>query len=164
MRFGFRSRRHSCCTGQSCAEATRDSSPPNFIPARNLTLGDGIIAHALDAGLVARGARRQALVASVLAQPAAIAGAHVAEGARRRGRGGRCRLRGRHGRVRRRGFVPVMRRLVQRALEAAHQGAWQESRAGFGLVKLAHVRRLFSEAALKSSGRVADNLLTPPAL
>lgn len=55
-------------------------------------------------------------------------------------------------------------RLLQGALEAAHQGAWQESRAGFGLVKLAHVRRLFSEAALKSSGRVADNLLTPPAL
>ena len=54
------------------------------VAARDLALGDGVVAHALDGGLVARRARRQALVAAVLAQPAAVAGAHVAERRRRR--------------------------------------------------------------------------------
>ena len=50
-----------------------------LIPAGDFTLGDGVVADTLDAGLVARSARRQALVAPVLAKPAAVAGAHIAE-------------------------------------------------------------------------------------
>lgn len=102
------------------------------VAARDLALGDGVVAHALDGGLVARGARRQPLVAAVLAQAAAVAGADVAERARGRGRGRRRGLRRRRGRVGRRGLVAVGRRLLQGALEAAHQGAWQDGRGRAG--------------------------------
>lgn len=106
----------------------RTVSEQMAIPAGDFALGDGVVAHALDAGLVAGGTRGQALVAAVLAQAAAVAGAHVAEGARGRGRGRRGGLDRRGRRVRGRGLVRVMCGLVQGALEAAHQGAWQDFR------------------------------------
>jgi hypothetical protein len=91
-------------------------------PARNLPLGQDIVANALDAGFIAARARREALVAAVFAKAAAIARAHVAE--RRRGRAGRWR-RGRGGGLRvgdvwRGRLVAVVRGLLQGALEARH--------------------------------------------
>lgn len=99
------------------------------VAARDLALGDGVVADALDGRLVARRARRQPLVAAVLAQPAAVARADVAERRRRAaagagaGRGGRGAGRlVRRGRVGRRGQLAVMG-LVQGAFDAAHLGA-----------------------------------------
>lgn len=54
------------------------------VRSRYFSFGDGIVTHALDPGLFARGTCWQALVAAILAQPAAIASGDVAEG----GRGG----------------------------------------------------------------------------
>jgi hypothetical protein len=119
-------------------------------PSRDLALGDGVVADAFLAGLVAGGARRQALVAAVLPQAAPargtrerqvlqrkrtdgegrpVAGGDVAERRGRGGGGGRGGLRGGGGRVVRRGGVPVVGGLIVRALEARHQGASQGARA-----------------------------------
>lgn len=65
------------------------------VPAGNLLLGDRIVADTRNARLGAAGTARQPLIAAVLAQATAVAGAHVAEvaalsglGGGRRGRGG----------------------------------------------------------------------------
>lgn len=48
-------------------------------PSRYLPLGDRVIAHTGNAGLLTAGTAREFLIATVLAQAAAVTSAHVAE-------------------------------------------------------------------------------------
>lgn len=121
--------------GERCKLPCRDTAR-RCVPARYFALGDGVVADAFDRGLVARGARGQTLVAFVLAQSAAVAGAHIAErrDCRCCGRDGRGRLLRGNGRFGGRMEVPIMGVLLQGAFEVGHRGSHQDMETGRLLV------------------------------